>query len=262
VLIGVPFSNDFGLVGGKAFVLTGAEGVVLQELDPPAWYGEYGMALCGAGDSDEDGVLDVAIGAAFGGDPLGLGPGRVYVQSGVGGELLQDFDGTSELGGFGWGLASSDLDADGAMDLVVGAPWAGGAPVGPGNVQVYSGDLWVTLGLGTPGSGGTPQFLVAGEPVDGAPVSFTLADAQPGAPAILIIGASALMVPFKGGTLVPNPDLLAPLVLVGADGSTSLGGTWAPGPAAGMQLFFQWWVADAGAAHGWAASAGVQLTVP
>ena len=261
-LIGVPFSNDFGTNGGKAFLVTGAHGVLVQELDPPTFYGEYGIALCGVGDSDEDGVLDVAVGSDLGGEPLGLGPGRVYVHSGADGTLLSDFDGSSELGGFGWGLASSDLDADGVMDLVVGAPWAGGSPVGPGQVQVFSGDLWVTLGLGTPGSGGTPQFLVAGEPVVGTPVSFTLSDAQPGAPAILIIGASALMAPFKGGTLVPNPDLLAPLVVVGTGGSVSMGGTWAPGPASGMQLFFQWWVADAGADHGWAASAGVQLTVP
>ena len=95
-----------------------------------------------------------------------------------------------------------------------------------------------------------------------SPVDFTLADAHPGAPAILIVGASALMAPFKGGTLVPNPDLLAPVVMVGAGGSVSLAGTWAAGAPSGMQLFFQWWVADAAAAHGWAATAGVQLTVP
>jgi len=186
----------------------------------------------------------------------------VFVQSGADGELLSEFDGTAVLDGFGFGLASSDLDADGVVDLVVGAPWEGGTPVGPGHVRVYSGDLWVTLGLGTPGSGGTPQFLVEGEPEVGSPVAFTLADAQPGASAILIVGASALMAPFKGGTLVPNPDLLAPVVKVGAGGSVSLAGAWAAGPPPGMQLFFQWWVADAGAAHGWAATAGVQLTVP
>ncbi|HEX5010548.1 MAG TPA: hypothetical protein VFY71_09110 [Planctomycetota bacterium] len=261
-LIGVPFSSDFGENGGKAMVVTGAEGLLVQNLVPPAWYGEYGISLCGAGDADEDGVLDVAIGAATGGDPLGDGPGRVYVQSGVDGSLLDDFVGTSVLGGFGWGLASGDLDADGVTDLVVGAPWAGGSPVGPGKLEVYSGDLWVTLGLGTPGTGGTPQFVVEGEPVISSPVSFMLADAQPGAPAILIIGASKLMAPFKGGTLVPNPDLLAPLVHVGGDGSISLAGTWVPGPLSGMQLFFQWWVADAGADHGWASTPGVQLTVP
>jgi FG-GAP repeat len=261
-LLGVPWANTFGTDAGKVLLVSGEGGAVVMTFEPPAWYGEFGAAMCSAGDLDEDGVLDVAIGAELAGDPASFGPGRVYVHSGASGDLLQTLTGPHPLGGFGLALAGADLDGDGAHDLVVGAPWEGTTPVGPGVVQVFSGDFWLPVGGGVGGAAGAPHFLTEGEPLAGSPVSFSLTGALPGAPALLIVGSSAIMAPFKGGTLVPNPDWLTTLFAVGFDGSLTFAGTWLPGPAPGMDLYFQWWVADPTAPHGWASTEGVHLTVP
>jgi hypothetical protein len=110
-----------------------------------------------------------------------------------------------------------------------------------------------------PGSEGVPQMLAQGEPSVGQPVSFTLDGALPGAPAILIVGLSELGAKFKSGTLVPHPDWFSPIVFVGAGGAASLGGNWPAGAPAGTPFWFQWWLADPGAAKGWAGTAGVKV---
>ena len=261
-LVGVPHSEAVWPDGGAAHLVSGANGVAVLDLYPTPYFKEFGAALCTAGDLDEDGVLDLAIGAPQYVDPFTTQPGRVSVFAGAGGALLTTIVGAVPQGFFGSALAATDLDDDGAIDLVVGAPYEGGDPTGPGMVEIYSGDVWLPLGTGTPGSLGTPDFEVQGEPVVGEPVSFIVQDALPGASAVLVVGASALMAPFKGGTLVPNPDWFSPVLKVDNVGVLSLAGPWPPGAPAGMEFYFQWWVADPGAPKGWASTEGVLVTAP
>jgi hypothetical protein len=261
-LVGAPNSDIAGVDAGQAQLVSGASGQIVLNLYPPLYFLGFGSSLCSAGDLDEDGVLDLAVGAPRYVDPFIELPGRVSIFSGADGALLQLFDGATAQGLFGSALAAADLDADGHTDLVVGAPYEGGDPWGPGLVEVYSGDVWLALGEGTPGSNGTPDFLVEGEPEVGEQVSFTVQDALPGAPAVLVVGASALLAGFKGGTLVPNPDWFSPVLAVGGDGVLSLAGPWAPGAPSGMPFYFQWWVADPGAPKGWSSTGGLQVTQP
>jgi len=92
---------------------------------------EFGAALV-AGDFDEDGVADLAVGAP--GEAVvagGFGAGAVSVLYGsgdglttAGGRLFTQVGGAVEAGdGFGDTLATGDFNQDGAADLAAGAPF-------------------------------------------------------------------------------------------------------------------------------------------
>lgn len=63
--------------------------------------------------------------------------------------------------------------------------------------------------------------------------------------AYLILGGSAVYLPFKGGTLVPSPDTVLPVIVdhTGASGWTlNFSGTWPAGIPAGSETFAHWWI--------------------
>ena len=99
--------------------------------------GGLGRAVAAAGDLDGDGYADVLAGAPGGGPDIG----SVYVffggPSGWSGDpiVIQ----TEAAGaGFGFGIfAAGDIDGDGALDIVAGAP--GGNDGVPGRVRGYYG---------------------------------------------------------------------------------------------------------------------------
>src|SRR5262245_63901950 len=77
-------------------------------------------------------------------------------------------------------------------------------------------DPWTDLGQALAGAAGAPDLQATGSLADGTQLVLDLLAAAPVAPAVLVVGQSALSAPFKGGVLVPAPDLLAPLVTDGA----------------------------------------------
>ena len=79
-----------------------------------------------------------------------------------------------------------------------------GQPADPGSVPLD----WTSLGAALAGSDGEPQLLGKGPLVSSGTVTFVLAHARPLAPVYLVAGLSAINVPFKGGFLVPSPDVL------------------------------------------------------
>jgi hypothetical protein len=67
--------------------------------------------------------------------------------------------------------------------------------------------------------------------------------------------------PFKGGVLVPSPELLLTgLPLSG--GALSLQGLWPVGIPSGFTLWLQFWTADGGAPKGFSASHALSATAP
>jgi hypothetical protein len=77
-----------------------------------------------------------------------------------------------------------------------------------------------------------------------------------------VVGFSGLFAPFKGGTLVPKPDLLlGPFPTSGA-GQLVLPGTWPAGLPGLLTFWFQAWIQDPAGPVGFAASNGVTAFTP
>ena len=121
---------------------------------------------------------------------------------------------------------------------------------------------WKDLGAGLAGTSGTPALAGSGLLLGNDAVALTLSAAHTNAPAFLIVGFSALHAPFKGGTLVPDADLvLGPFTTSGAGGLT-LPGTWPAGVPELLSIWFQAWVQDPAGPQGFAASNGVKCLTP
>jgi len=98
--------------------------------------------------------------------------------------------------------------------------------------------------------------------VPGTPITLTLGNALPGGSATLVVGASRIDAGFKGGVLVPAPDLLVAGLPVGPGGELVLGSTWPPGVPLQAKLYLQFWIVDAGGPKGLAASNALQAMRP
>ena len=119
---------------------------------------------------------------------------------------------------------------------------------------------WIPVGGGVAG-GGAPCTFGTGTPSVGASAQVTLVGALPGKPGWLVLGLDRINVPFKGGIMVPAPQLLVPL-LTDATGSKVFGWTWPPGLPPGLVLSLQHWIADAGAPDGLAGADALSVKVP
>ncbi len=158
-----------------------------------------------------------------------------------------------------WTMLDGDFDGDHARDVAIGNAESGtitilrnqGAP-----------DPWFDLGQGLAGGHGTPVFRGASAFTAGATVTLSLENAAESAPAWLVLGASVLDAPFKGGTLVPAPQLVSAGLSTDANGDLELVAPWPAGIASGPAAVMQVWLVDAAGPAGFAASNGLMLVAP
>ncbi len=125
---------------GRAYVYSGADGVLLYTFDGTGDHDILGESVAGAGDVNNDGFADLIVGAY--GDPSnGIATGRANVYSGADGTMLYTFTGEAQSNYFGWDVSGAgDVNADGYDDVIVGAYWArndNGDRVG--RAYIYSG---------------------------------------------------------------------------------------------------------------------------
>lgn len=117
---------------------------------------QYGLAVGGAGDVDDDGFDDFVVGAA-GFNNHGLRTGTAWVISGRTAAVLYVFYGDHEYDEFGRSVAGAgDVNNDGYADIIVGAPGDDSNGFGSGMARVFSGfDGSVLLNVpgGSPGDG-------------------------------------------------------------------------------------------------------------
>ena len=103
----------------------------------------FGNSCAGAGDVDGDGLGDAAIGAQlFDGSLIDEGAAYVYVGLAEGLSAVANFTNTGSQGGMEFGAAvasAGDMDGDGDLETVVGAPSFTNTFFGEGVVFVYEG---------------------------------------------------------------------------------------------------------------------------
>jgi hypothetical protein len=101
-------------------------------------------------------------------------------------------------------MTVADLDDDGLPDFA--AIWNKQAVRVLNMLQGF-----IDVGYGQSGAIGTPILTVSGTPKAGQPIVAGVALGS-AVPALLVIGASSDLIPFHGGVLVPEPDVLLPIV--------------------------------------------------
>lgn len=111
---------------------------------------------------------------------------------------------------------------------------------------------WLDFGYGLAGASGVPRLQGSGPLTAGSEGMLMLTDARPNALALAFLSAQALPTPFKGGTLVPLPALVAGPLLTDTDGVIQL--RWDDLPGGFGAVLVQFAVADPGAPHGVALS--------
>lgn len=136
-----------------------------------------------------------------------------------------------------------------------------GNPTSPGSPETTN-CTWQDLGNALAGTSGLPDLEGTGTLVPGTPMSLDLTSARANAACVIFLGASQIDLPFKGGVVVPAPDLTLGLFFTNGSGVLVLGANWPPGLPSGAQLYFQEWIVDPAGPAGLAASNGLKATVP
>jgi glyoxylase-like metal-dependent hydrolase (beta-lactamase superfamily II) len=114
-------------------------------------------------------------------------------------------------------------------------------------------DPWNDLGQSLAGARGAPHLQPMGSLADATQFVLDVQGAAPSAAGLLFAGFSDLSKGFKGGVLVPAPNLLMPVITDSA-GSVALTGLWPAGVPQGSTFYAQFWVFDGSAPMLFAAS--------
>ena len=193
-VIGAWGNSQGAFQGGKAYVISGANGSTIHEWTGAAFQGQFGFSVASVGDTNNDGVNDVLIGAP--GEQLNRG--AAYLYDGATGALRFPYTGQAAGDRFGHAVAGAGrINTDQKDDFVICAPNAsvGGVP-DSGRVWVKNGFPGSTLAiLDGPMTGGLFGFSIAGpgdlggdaqdDLVVGAPADSTLTVANTGRACVL-----------------------------------------------------------------------------
>jgi hypothetical protein len=134
--------------------------------------------------------------------------------------------------------------------------------LGSGHVNAYNTvrllEPVADLGNGLSGNT-TPHLNVWGETQPGGVITASISSATPSASGGLVVGLGQVNAPFKGGVLVPTPDLILILATDG-DGAWRIDAPVATGVPTGASLYLQGIVSDAGALKNFAFTTGKSYT--
>lgn len=156
LLVGAPFDSSMAEFSGKAFLISGRNGQVLNSFVGDDTARKFGTSVRPAGDVNNDGTLDMIIGTSrlpSAGWPASLGIARVI--SGADNSLLYQFTAQTTNNGFGSRVSGAgDFNMDGYDDLIVSAlafsngglslppeclPATQASDISSGRVRVFSG---------------------------------------------------------------------------------------------------------------------------
>jgi hypothetical protein len=265
VVTSFPQSYSLGLVedfngDGLLDLLLGSfsnfqEAVVYTDSGDGAFSPHATMDLSGTSGPVRFAACDVDLNGTQ--DLVSSGSASTWIRPGIG-------DGTFgepihvDLPGYGTRPLIADQDGDGfpdivGLDTVVGDAW----------ILYHTGGPWVAAGDGVAGVSGVPALTLSGFPAVGTSIRLTLEAAAPAAPVAIIFGLDEVLMPFKGGVLVPAftpPNGLATIVTSDTSGCLELATAWPAGIPQGQGIWIQCWVADAAGPAG-ASATGAAMTL-
>ncbi|HZM01029.1 MAG TPA: hypothetical protein VFD43_12345 [Planctomycetota bacterium] len=126
-------------------------------------------------------------------------------------------------------------------------------------VQPLATGSFIDLGHGLAG-GFAPTLTGSGSLAAGAGFSLVFAGMPPFTNGLLFVGLSVLNAPFKGGVLVPQPNLQ--IMLPTLSGSLVLNQAMPAGLPSGTSIYLHFWAPDGGAPVGVCATNALQLVTP
>ena len=142
LIVGAKLEDGGTVDGGRAYVLSGADGALVHTLESPncRYWGYFGYSVAGTDDLNGDGCRDVLVGAF--GEHIGeTSCGRAYTFSGRDGSLLHTLTSPDQqdLGRFGWAVSGAGkVNDDPWEDVVVGAWSEDGDAQNSGRVYVVT----------------------------------------------------------------------------------------------------------------------------
>ena len=182
-LIGAPGSDQFPILGYVELHSGQGGGLILTRAGVSIGSG-FGHAVADAGDMDGDGVTDLLVGAPYD-DGGALDGGMVRVFSGASGAILHSVYGSVAGAQLGYSLDSAgDVNGDGVVDFIAGAPGDFGMTAESGSATIFSGadgselirflgeDLGDKFGvsvakLGDQDGDGVPDFAIGAPDAEG-----------------------------------------------------------------------------------------------
>lgn len=266
---GTFYSDAGGHSSGQVRVFSGKKGGTLHTFDGHVALEMYGISLDGVPDLNDDGFGDFVIGGPYGG---ANGLGHFEVRSGHDGTLLWSRDGSSSTTNaneaFGTGVLGGNFDGDGVGDLLVADPYCDRRAnlflpwKELGTLQWWYGAPAYTshYGSGLAGTFGTPQLSALGKPLLGATFDVALTNSRLATTtALLLLGTTAINVPYKGGALLVQADLASLYISLPSLG-TVLSEDLPNDPTLnGLELFVQVLEADPGAVKKISMTDGLKL---
>ncbi len=142
VAVGSPgYDGVAGADCGRVTIHSGITGTLLLTAEGTVAGARFGASLAALGDTDGDGIEDLAVGSPNHAGLAGADSGRAVVLETIGATELRSVEGTAAGELFGTAVGNGgDLDNDGRADMAAGGPgFDGSAGLGSGRVRVISG---------------------------------------------------------------------------------------------------------------------------
>ena len=174
-----------------------------------------------------------------------------FVDPGAGDYHLAPTSACVDAGNLDYPAASQRTDIDGDPRVLFGHVDIGA------DEATFAKGAWTFLGHALAGAGAAPSLVGTGTLVGGAPLTLALSGAATSAPTWLVLGTGQLLLPFKGGVMVPTIDMLVGPIGSGPAGGWAFNASWPAGLPPGFVVRLQTWIADAGGPAGFAASNGL-----
>jgi enediyne biosynthesis protein E4 len=124
------------------------------------------------------------------------------------------------------------------------------------------GRTWKDMGFEYYPSVAQPRLTGEGTLAPGSISTYAVQTGPSTTAGFMVAGFTTIFAPFKGGTLVPAPDIVVPGFATDSSGELGFSSTFPAGVPAGLSLFHQMWFVDGSSPTGFTSSNGLSALTP